>query len=82
MNDKKLKIIIVYLGGLLTGLSLILFPALGTIFTDASQFGLSSSQFGNIFIPQALLAILSALAIPFFVSKMASKKHYYMAYLL
>ncbi|SFZ95015.1 Fucose permease [Flaviramulus basaltis] len=74
MIEKSQKIIIVYLGGLLTGLSLILFPAMGSIFTDASQFGLSSSQFGNIFIPQALLAIVSALAIPFFVSKYGIKR--------
>ncbi|WP_338358077.1 MFS transporter [Yeosuana marina] len=74
MIEKSLKIIIVYLGGLLTGLSLILYPAMGSIFTDYSQFGLSGNQFGNIFIPQALLAIASALTIPFFVSKYGSKK--------
>ena len=39
-------------------------PALGAIFTDTSQFGLTGSQFGNIFIPQAILAVVSALIIP------------------
>ncbi len=74
MIEKKLKIIIVYLGGLLTGLSLILFPAMGSIFTETSQFGLSSGEFGSIFIPQALLAIISALTTPFLVSKYGIKK--------
>lgn len=74
MIEKNLKIMIVYFGGLLTGLSLILYPAMGSVFTDASQFGLSGGQFGAIFIPQALLAIISALTIPFFVSKYGSKK--------
>ena len=66
MIERKLKIIIVYLGGLLMGLSLILFPAMGSIFTDTAQFGLSGSEFGSIFIPQAILAVISALGTPFF----------------
>ena len=61
MNFKILKPTVVYLGGLLTGLSLILYPALGTIFTEPAQFGFSSNQFSGIFIPQIILAIFSAL---------------------
>ncbi|MEO8252843.1 MAG: MFS transporter [Flavobacterium sp.] len=74
MNSKILKITVVYLGGLLTGLSLILYPALGTIFTDSTLFGFSSNQFSSIFIPQIVLAIFSALFTPFFVSKLGMKK--------
>ncbi len=74
MKFKILKPVVVYLGGMLTGLSLILYPALGTIFTDPTHFGFSSNQFSGIFIPQTLLAIFSALLTPFFVSKLSSKK--------
>lgn len=74
MNFKILKPTVVYLGGLLTGLSLILYPALGTIFTDSAHFGFSSNQFSGIFIPQIILAIFSALLTPFFVSKLGMKK--------
>jgi MFS transporter, FHS family, glucose/mannose:H+ symporter len=74
MNFKILKPTVVYLGGLLTGLSLILYPALGTIFTDPAQFGISSNQFSGIFIPQIILAIFSALLTPFFVSKWGMKR--------
>jgi MFS family permease len=74
MNFKILKVIIVYLGGLLTGLSLILYPALGPIFTDSAHFGFSSNQFSGIFIPQIICAIFSALLTPFFVSKLGMKK--------
>lgn len=74
MNFKLLKPTVVYLGGLVTGLSLILYPALGTVFTDPAQFGFSSNQFSGIFIPQIILAIFSALLTPFFVSKWGMKK--------
>lgn len=74
MYFKTLKIIVVYLGGLLTGLSLILYPALGTIFTDSTHFGFSSNQFSGIFIPQIIFAIFSALFTPFLVSKWGMKK--------
>lgn len=74
MNFKILKPTVVYIGGLLTGLSLILYPALGPIFTDSAHFGFSSNQFSGIFIPQIILAIFSALFTPYFVSKWGMKK--------
>ncbi|MCW2120559.1 MFS transporter [Flavobacterium sp. 7A] len=66
--------IVVYIGGLLTGFALILYPALGPVFTDSTQFGFSSDAFGRIFIPQTLFAIVSALSAPFIVSKIGVKK--------
>lgn len=73
MESKVLKTVVVYFGGLLTGLSLIIYPALGPIFTDSAHFGFSSNQFSSIFIPQTILAIFSALLTPFFVSKWGVK---------
>jgi MFS family permease len=43
------------------GIVLVTFPAASTIFTDPQRYGLSNSQYGGLFLPQALTAITSAL---------------------
>ena len=73
-NNHYLRFIIVYLGGLLTGLSLILYPAMGIIFTDSSRFAFTNNQFGRIFIFQTLFAIIFALITPILASKYGIKK--------
>ncbi|PIF45171.1 fucose permease [Chryseobacterium sp. 52] len=73
MNSKTVKIIVVFLLAFLTGLNFVIFPALGTAFTDSSLFGLSSSQFGNLFIPQVICIIISCLGAPFLVNKWGPK---------
>lgn len=50
----------VYLSGLLIGVSLILFPSAGTLFQDEEFHGLSSSQYGILFTPQIIMAIVSS----------------------
>ncbi len=52
----------VYAAGLVQGVVLVTFPAASTIFTEPSQYGLSSSQYGAMFLPQAIVAVTSALA--------------------
>jgi MFS family permease len=47
--------------GLVQGTVLVTFPAASTIFTEKSQYGLSSSQYGNVFLPQVVLAIAASL---------------------
>ena len=42
--------------GLVQGIVLVTFPAASTIFTDTSQYGLSSSRYGAMFLPQVALA--------------------------
>lgn len=74
MNSKAFKIAIIYLLGFLTGINFVVFPALGTVFTDAKIFGLSQSQFGNLFIPQVICIIISCLLAPFLVNKLGPKK--------
>ena len=73
---KYAKITMVYLGGLLTGLALILYPSVGPILTDTGSegFGFSSDQFGNLFIPQTVFAIISALSSPFLAKVFGIKK--------
>src|SRR6516164_768595 len=52
---------IVNVAGLVQGIVLVTFPAASTIFTEKSEYGLSSSQYGNMFLPQVALAITASL---------------------
>ncbi|NNC09988.1 MFS transporter, partial [Corallococcus exiguus] len=42
------------------GLALVTFPAASAVFTDPQGFGFSSTQYGTMFLPQVLMAILSS----------------------
>jgi MFS transporter, FHS family, glucose/mannose:H+ symporter len=55
---------IVYAGGLAQGLALVSFPAAATILTAASGYGLSSSQYGGIFLPLFVGSVLASLLAP------------------
>ena len=43
------------------GLALVTFPAASTVFTDPHGYGLSSTAYGGMFVPQALMAIGASL---------------------
>ena len=73
MNPRKVKIFTVYLLAFLTGVNFVVFPALAPVFTDESLFGLSTSQFGNLFIPQVIFITVSCLVTPFLVNKFGPK---------
>ena len=47
--------------GLVQGIVLVTFPAASTIFTEKSEYGLSSTQYGDMFLPQVALAITTSL---------------------
>jgi len=47
--------------GLVQGIVLVTFPALSTIFTSKTEYGLSSTQYGTMFLPQVALAIAASL---------------------
>jgi MFS family permease len=51
----------VYAAGLIQGIALVTFPAAGTIFTNPSQYGLSNTQYGAMFLPQVATAITGSL---------------------
>ncbi|MDE2008700.1 MAG: MFS transporter [Candidatus Omnitrophica bacterium] len=61
---RKLEILCVYLTGLFQGLVLVTVPAASLVFTSASGFGFSNSEYGSLFIPQVLVAIVAALSGP------------------
>jgi len=50
----------VYAAGLIQGIALVTFPAASTIFTNPSQYGLSNTQYGTMFLPQVVTAITAS----------------------
>ncbi|MCB0192017.1 MAG: MFS transporter [Anaerolineae bacterium] len=57
---RRHKIASVYLSGLLVGISLILFPAAGPLFTDPTLYALDATQFGLLFTPQIVMAVVAS----------------------
>jgi MFS family permease len=57
-------VLTVYVIGLFQGLSLVAFPAAATILTSATGYNLSKSQYGVLFVPQVVMAILGSLSLP------------------
>lgn len=56
----RFAIVLLYSAGVVQGLALVTFPAASTIFTSPRGFHLASTQYGAMFIPQVLLAILAS----------------------
>ena len=52
----------VYGAGLVQGVALVTFPAASSILTSPDYYGLSSTAYGGLFLPQAIAAISAALA--------------------
>jgi MFS family permease len=66
----------VYLAGLVQGVVLVTFPAASTIFTAPDQYGLSSTEYGAMFLPQAAVAVLAALAQGRLAERLGAKQVY------
>ena len=58
--SRRAAIAAVYAAGLVQGLALVTFPAAGAVLTGAGGYGLSNTQYGGLFVPQALAAITAA----------------------
>ena len=56
------EIVAVYAAGLVQGVALVTFPAASSILTSPDYYGLTSTAYGGLFLPQALAAISGALA--------------------
>jgi len=52
----------VYAAGLVQGVALVTFPAASSILTSPDYYGLTSTAYGGLFLPQAVAAISGALA--------------------
>ena len=61
---KRSAIGLVYLAGLVQGVALVTFPAASSIFTNPQDYGFSSTQYGAMFLPQVVLAILASSLAP------------------
>ena len=55
------EIAAVYAGAVIQGIVLVTFPAVSAIFTSSAHYGLSTTEYGGMFAPQAVTAILSSL---------------------
>ena len=56
------EVVAVYAAGLVQGVALVTFPAASSILTSPDYYGLTSTAYGGLFLPQALAAISAALA--------------------
>jgi fucose permease len=56
------EVVAVYAAGLVQGIALVTFPAASSILTSPDYYGLSSTAYGGLFLPQAVAAISAALA--------------------
>ena len=65
---------VVNLAGLVQGITLVTFPAASTIFTDQTEYDLSSTQYGAMFLPQVLTAIGTSLLGSRLARRFGSKK--------
>jgi MFS transporter, FHS family, glucose/mannose:H+ symporter len=60
MAASRYEIGLLYCAGVVQGLALVTFPAASMILTEPSGFALSSTQYGAMFIPQVVLAIIAS----------------------
>jgi MFS family permease len=67
---------VIYAAALAQGIALVTFPAASTIFTDPADYGLSSTQYGAMFLPQVVLAIASSLLGAGLATRFGSKRLY------
>jgi MFS family permease len=58
---ERAEVAVVYGAGVVQGVALVTFPAASAVLTSPQYYNLTSAQYGAIFLPQALTAILSAL---------------------
>ena len=70
------EIATVYAAGLVQGIALVTFPAAGAVFTSANGYGLSNTQYGTMFEPQAAMAIVSSLLGAGLMSRLGTKRIY------
>lgn len=70
---KKIEVGVVYGAGVLQGIALVTFPAASGILTSPSEYGLSTAQYGALFLPQAVMAVVAALSGAALARRMSTK---------
>jgi MFS family permease len=67
---------VVYAAGLAQGIVLVTFPAASTTFTDPDRYDLSNTQYGTLFLPQVITAIVAALLGASLAGRFGTKRVY------
>ena len=70
------EIAAVYVAGVIQGLALVTFPAASTVFTSPQHYGLSSTEYGGMFVPQAITAISASLLGAGLIQRLGIKRIY------
>src|SRR5262245_11228036 len=70
------EIAAVYVAGVIQGLALVTFPAASTVFTSPQHYGLSTTEYGSMFVPQAVTAISASLLGAGLVRRLGIKRIY------
>ena len=70
------EIAAVYVAAVIQGLALVTFPAASTVFTSPQYYGLSSTEYGSIFVPQAITAISASLLGAGLIRRLGIKRIY------
>jgi fucose permease len=68
--------IVVYVAGAAQGIVLVTFPAASTVFTSPSEYGLSNTRYGLLFLPQVITAIAASVAGAGLVRRVGIKRVY------
>jgi fucose permease len=55
------EIVSVYTAAVIQGVALVTFPAASVVFTSAADYGLTNQEYGGMFVPQAIMAVVSSL---------------------
>jgi MFS family permease len=75
---QRSEILTVYAAGLIQGVALVTFPAASAVFMSSSDYGLSSTEYGGMFVPQAVMAIISSLLGAGLRKRLGTKRIYMM----
>src|SRR5580700_9890192 len=67
---------VINVAALVQGIVLVTFPAASTIFTEKSEYGLSGTQYGAMFLPQVALAIAASLLGAGLARRISAKRVY------
>ena len=69
----RADILSVYAAGVVQGVALVTFPAAGGILTSPQHYALSNTEYGILFVPQAVMAIASSLLGPGITRRIGGK---------
>jgi MFS family permease len=73
---QRSEILTVYAAGVVQGIALVTFPAASAVFTSANDYNLSSTEYGGMFVPQAIMAIVASLLGAGLRNRLGTKKIY------